>query len=377
MNKLYLFVFIFFWGAITGCFKKNIESINIGYIGPLSTRATDLGVAPAKAMELAVEEYNLSRPDGAPKVMLHIEDDQWEKSKSLPAYEKLRKKHKIDILLISNTDGTVAVQNKLLEDKVICVNPLNSDELLSSLNKNTFKIAKRTEDANALVAVRISELGLKKVLIFHYPNDFMTRGANAAKAVLDESGVYNEIHLMSKGKKNYEEELSKAKAEGFDAYVFFGYQEFGFAMKQARQMGITAPFFGSTVLLTPEFYDNSEGAIVGSEFPFFTSADGNYILAHEFLQKYGAKYGESPFSVWPPLQAYDAINILLNEIRQVNESIKKSEHFSDWLRRRLHKVQYYQGVCGNISIDKDGASKGIYFSLYSYKAKGKIAKVKR
>lgn len=357
--------------------ESEVKTINIGYIGPLSKRATDLGIAPSNALKMSVDEYNSSRKAGEPKVNLFVEDDQWEKDNAMKAYEKLRREHDIKIVYISNSEGTIAISDKVLSDKVILVNPLNNDALLSSLNQNTFKIAKSTEQANSLIAIRIIELGLKKVIIMHYPNDFMTLASSSCKKLLDESGIESKVVTVEKDNIDFIDELKTYKQDGYDAFVFFGYKNFGYAMKQARELGITAPFFGSTVLLAPEYYENSAGNIVGTECSFFTPADGNWVLANEFLDHYNLKYGEKPFSVWPPLQAYDAMNVVLNELRSINSTKDSAHAFDDWLRQRLFSVKFFQGTCGNISINKDGSSKGIYFSLYKYEAKGKLLKVKR
>lgn len=377
MKLFRLFITFSIAFLVIACDRDKVEEINIGYIGPLSKRATDLGIGPANALELAVDKYNSIRLDDEPKVNLIVEDDQWEKERAVPAYRKLRKEHAIDVLFISNTDGTIALQDSIQKDKVILINPLNSDALLSTMNHNTFKIAKSTEDANGLIAIRIIELGLKKVLIMHYPNDFMTRATGACKKLLDQAGVEYKVITVEEEAIDFTKDLEASKNEGFDAYVFFGYKEFGFAMKQARSMNITAPFFGSTVLLDPEYFVNSEGAVVDTEFCFFTPSDGNYILAQEFLDDYKIKFGSQPFSVWPPMQAYDAMNLLLNELKTLNSSKEKNEFFDDWLRKRLLKVRYHQGICGNLSITEDGSSKGIYFSLYRYESKGKLSKVRR
>tara|TARA_R110002049_G_scaffold307038_1_gene506498 strand:+ start:3864 stop:4994 length:1131 start_codon:yes stop_codon:yes gene_type:complete len=375
--SLRLLVFFTVLACLFGCTNSKSEEVNIGYIGPLSKRATDLGIGPSNALQLAVNQYNASRSNNSPKVNLFVEDDQWEKDKALPAYHKLRKEHDIDIVYVSNTDGTIALQDAILKDQVILINPLNNDALLSSLNHNTFKIAKSTEEANELIAVRVIELGLKKVLIIHYPNDFMTRATTSCKRLLDQAAIENEVIIVDKNTVDFKHELKAAMKAGFDAYVFFGYKEFGFAMKQARDMGIKAPFFGSTVLLDPEYFTNSRGAIIGTECTFFTPADGNYVLATEFLTHYEDKYGHQPVSVWPAMQAYDAMNMVLGEIRTMEDGKNKKEQFDDWLRKRLFDISYYQGVCGNISISENGASKGIYFSLYRYTSKGKLSKVRR
>ena len=374
VKKISVLLFVF---TVLNCKSPNKEVINIGYIGPLTTRATDLGIGPSNALKLAVSQYNEQKSKNEPQINFFVEDDQWQKERAVPAFRKLKNQHDIDILFISNTDGTIEIQNDLLTDGVIAVNPLNNDALLSTTNDNTFRIAKTTEEANGLIAIRIIELGLKKVLIMHYPNDFMTRGAQAAKDLLEKAHIKYKVVTVEVGATDFTKELTAYQKEGYDAYVFFGYKEFGFAMKQARDLGITAPFFGSTVLLDPAFYKNSEGTIIGTECSFFTPADGNYVLANKFLEEYSSMFGKSPASVWPPMQAYDAMNLVLEEIRTINKTKDEDTAFDSWLRSRLKNVRYFQGICGNISISDDGSSKGIYFSLYQYESEGQLVKVKR
>lgn len=363
--------------SFSGCFNEEIKEVNIGFIAPLSTRATDLGIGPANAMMLAVEQYNETKPKDAPQVNLYLEDDQWDKDLAEVKYQKLRDEHNIDILFISNTDGTVVLQDQILRDKVIVINPLNSDAMLSSLNENTFKIAKSTEAANELIAIRILELGLDNVFIMHYPNDFMTRATNAVKHHFDVSETEYEIVETVKDQTDFSKEMQRAKAMGAEAIVFFGYKEYGYAMKYARELGIDAQFFGSTVLMDPKYFDNSEGTIIGTEVCFFTPADGNYFLAKEFLMNYESHFKNKPVSIWPPMQAYDAMNIVLNQMLDLNSTKKNNQHLSDWLRIQLHKIRFFQGVCGNLSITPDGSSRGIYFSLYQYSSKGEVVKIKR
>ena len=84
------------------CESETVKEINIGYIGPLSVRATDLGIGPSNAMQLAVEEYNANRLENEPKLNLFIEDDKWDPENAIPAYNKLRKEHNIGIVFIGS-----------------------------------------------------------------------------------------------------------------------------------------------------------------------------------------------------------------------------------------------------------------------------------
>lgn len=369
--------FVFSVGLIfTGCSNKvEVKELNFGYIGPLSTRATFLGVGPAKAIGLNIEQYNENRKEGEPKINYFTEDDKWEKSLAIPKYQKLRNEHNIDVLFISNSDGTVALQDKILEDNVICINPLNSDDLLSALNDHTFKVAKNTEDANGLVGHRIIELGYKKTAIFHFPNDYMTRAAKSVEKILLSENLNCKLIKTEKNKTDFTKELKILKAEEYDSYIIFGYNKYGYVIKQARELGINAPFFGANTFLEEEFFDNSAGTGIGAEFAFFTTVDGNEFLANEFIDDYKIRYNESPPAIWPTLQACDASRIVIDAVREVNKSKPENIAFDNWLRDELFNTTYFEGVCGNLSIGKDGAARGIYFSLYKCVGRMEIEKI--
>lgn len=348
----------------------------MGFIAPLSTRATDLGIGPANAVKLAVNQYNETRSDYEPKVNLFLADDQWDGAKALPAYKKLKADHDIDVLFISNSDGTIAVQEAIKSDNVLAVNPLNNDATLAEGLEGTFLIAKSTKEANAVVGIRIVDLGLKNVLVLSFPNRFMRKATESVIEIFDEAKINYHSIEAEVGQTDFSDLVSIADTGGYEAFVMFGYKEFGFAMKQLREAGHDAPFFGSTVLLDPAYFLNSDGEVVGTECTYFTEVDGNVVLAKKFLTDYESAFNSPPSSVWPPMQAYDATNMLLSKLRHINrEEIEKPE-LKSWLVQEMRDIKFYQGVCGNISIQSDNTSRGIYFALYKYVAKGKLEQVK-
>jgi ABC-type branched-subunit amino acid transport system substrate-binding protein len=205
----------------------------------------------------------------------------------------------------------------------------------------------------------------------------MITASKTCKILFDEADVKSTLIAVGQDQTDFKNILQNLKEEEYDSFVFFGYEEFGFAMKQARDLGISVPFFASTVLLNPAYYKNSEGAILGTECSFFTAADGNYVLVTEFLSDYQLRFGETPSSIWPPMQAFDAMNIILNQLGEISETKLDTENFDFWLRNKLLAMHYHQGVCGTISINPNGSSKGIYFSLYGYESEGKLIKIRR
>ena len=198
-NILLTFLFL----LLTACQPKAPRDINIGFIGPLTGNAIDFGVGPAQAMTQAVEEYNEQRQPDQPQVNFFIEDDQWTGENAIPLYDNLRKEHGVELLLISHTDGTIALQEKVLADRVILINSLNNDALLSSMNENTFMIGKKTEEAAQTVAARVIELGLKKVAGLYVTNRFMEISAETFREHLAKQWVEDRQKCIAVGMHDY------------------------------------------------------------------------------------------------------------------------------------------------------------------------------
>ncbi|MBC2604555.1 ABC transporter substrate-binding protein [Pelagicoccus albus] len=361
---------------LSGCSPKEPERIHIGFIGPLTGNAEDMGSGAARAITLAVSEYNSRRAPHEPEVQLHVKNDFWDGNNAKPLYDELRQEHDIKVLLMSHTDGTIALQEDIARDGVVLINSLNNDDLLAGLNEYTFTVGKKTEEAAQLVAGRVIELGKRTIRGFHVDNNFMTIFGESFTEEVSHFGVDSRLVSVGIEKEDYREDLMAFKEEGCDALVFFGYKNLGYAMKQARELGFECGFFGSTTMLGKGFFENSEGAQVGTEFSYFTEADGNYVIARRFLDRYQKKFDDLPSAVWPAMQAYDAVNIALSLIKKWAASTQ-SIPLADYLRTELLELEFYQGVCGNLAMKKDGTSRGIYFSLYEIKGLEEVAKVRR
>lgn len=361
---------------IFSCSEKNIDVVKIGFIAPQSERLTNLGIAPANAMNLAINIYNKTRTENEPKIELYVEDDKWNDKLSVPLYTKLKKEKGIDLLFISNSNGTLAIQNEIARDNTIAINPLNNDTYLRNNTKNTFFIAKSTEQANLEIANRIDELNLERIVIFHPPYNFYGVAASTVKKELETKGKEVQIIETTVGQKDYRDYLKLLKEEACQAYCFFGYPEYGFAMKQARDMGIEEPFFGCTEIQDEDFFKYSESQIIGTEFSHFTRIDGNEALANVFFENYKNEYSKEPNSEWPPMQAYDAMNVVISVLRQINEEKVTKADFSSWFKSKMSEVQNYPGVCGNLSMEKNNSVSGIDFTMYKLVEKGKIERIK-
>lgn len=330
------------------------EEVTVGWIGPLTGTANLLGVDNLNSVKLGIDEYNSDRQNGEPKINLIFEDDQHDESKSLDSYNKMVS-NGAKIIFMSTYDGVMLASSKADEDNVILVDPTNNDAVLSSLGNNLFLVAKRTKDIGHLLSNALIRDGKKNAFVLYYGSDlFMPRVAEKLKEVFEQSGGKATLVGYDPQLKNFSSLLSIGVSEGADAFVFLGYEATKLAAEQARDMGIKSGFYAA----------NSLSGAEGLQFTLLTSLDGNIALANKFLNNFENKYGKKPAAEWTAMQAYDSINIVTNALRK---SVRRSGNFVDNLRGQILDTKGFLGVSGTIDIGPDGASSGIFWSMYTLK----------
>lgn len=343
------------------------EKVTIGWIGPLSGPASLLGLDNVKAVQLAVEEYNAAKTSNEPEIKLLIENDQYQSERSLRAFRKLVAVDNADVVILNTYSALFLVEDQVLRDQVIVVNPIDNDAKLAELNENIFTIAKETEQLGAIIADSMTDQGYKKAFILYFDGDkFMPTLANDVKNNFENSGGRVVMQRYTTLTSSFSSPIFTGKAYDADAHVFLGYQELGPAMKHTRDAGITAQFYA----VNPGMAETSGGAIEGTRLAYFTDIDGNVEETKSFLARYQAKYKELPAAEWTAMQAYDSTRIVIDAIGKARG---EQGQFVDNIRKHMLATNLFTGVSGNISIEPDGTSRGIYWSLYTF-TEGKVVK---
>ncbi|MBA2728722.1 MAG: ABC transporter substrate-binding protein [Parachlamydiaceae bacterium] len=373
MSKFFLNIALvsLLWAAATGCSGSDEEgrktpsmnSVTVGWIGPLTGSANILGKDNLNAVKLALEEYETHKSATDPTIKLTIADDKYQEELTVKAYNELIAKHKPVAIFVTTYSGVTAIAGKALNDSVIIIDPIDNDGKLSQLNHNVFLIGKETEGLAGIHANAIIDQGKKNTAVIYFGSDeFMPTVAKTLVAILLSNENKVKLFEYKAGTADFKPFLEWGKEHNVDSYAFFGYKEIAIAMKQAREMGITAPFY--TVNLAFEGLNESLGIMEGTYFAHFTSLDGNRVKADEFINNYEKTYKKRPFLQWTALQAYDAATILFNAIKSAHH---KEGDFLDNLRDELLGVTNFEGVSGMITILPSGASRGIYPNLYIFK----------
>jgi branched-chain amino acid transport system substrate-binding protein len=130
--------------------------------------------------------------------------------------------------------------------------------------------------------------------------------------------------------------------------IFFGgiYTEAGLMVRQAKEIGLKAPFMSGDGSIDPKFIEIAGAREAEGTYLTFSPDPQNIPTAKEFVGRYKAKYGElGPYSIY----AYDASNIMLAAIKEANSSEGKI------IMDKLHRMEF-SGALGKIKLTKRGCN---------------------
>lgn len=182
-----------------------------------------------------------------------------------------------------------------------------------------------------------------KGLAEYFEKTFTAKGG---KIIIEEGFV--------KGDRDFRGTLTKIKGSNPDfIYVPGYYEEVAPLIKQARELGITAPIGGPDGWDSPDLAD-----VVGAANLNKTYFTNHYSLEDEspkvveFVEKYVAKYNKEPDAF--AALGYDSVLLLAQAINDAGEADPQK------IQQALEKVKDFEGVTGTMSIDeKHNPVKGV------------------
>jgi branched-chain amino acid transport system substrate-binding protein len=343
---------------------EELEPFVIGWLGPLTGPVASLGVDSLDVAKNLINNANKMRGSDTPKIELIVEDDQYKTNQTIIGYTNLVRKGAKVIIAITY-GGVLAIADRAEHDNVLIIDPLDCDDQLAALPKNTFCVAKKTE----LIGIKNAQVVAQRkegptAILFADGDPFMPKVAQAMKSELERSGIAVPIFDGLIGEnKDFKGSLTKAKNAGVKSIAFYGNDEFGLALRQARQMGIEAQFYSLCIIKFPGFKaaadSSAEGTIVAG---WFAPKTESY---KQFLSEFIVRNKREPLVEASTVPTYDVIT-LLNSYLMLNKSPKGKVDVTD-LRKYLYSVKDYQGLSGTITVDNTGAVMSLPVESYIYK----------
>lgn len=346
------------------------EPIKIGFVGPLTGDAVSYGEPIRNSIALAVEEVNSKGGINGRKIEMIYEDGKCSGKDAVNAAQKLVNIDKVKIIIGGVCSGeTLSIAPITEQAKVLVLSPSASSPDITKAGDFIFRNNPSDADGGKMLAKLIIEK-YKKAAIISENTDYAQALGKVFVVNFGSLGgnvVANENFAPET--KDFRSILTKIKAASPGAILINPQTEIagGTIVKQARELGIVAAFYGSIVLAGSNAIEiagsNAEGVLL-VDAPGLR--DDNQKAVY-FLSDYKSKYGKTTLEFYLGA-AYDDVYILAQAISNVGTDTEK-------LRDYLYGLKNYNGVIGVYGFDENGDLSGIESVVKQVKG-GKAVEIK-
>jgi len=342
------FLIIFSLMLPSGCAKKE-KVIKIGVILPLTGEAAKYGQSAKRGLDLALEEINASGGVRGKKLSLIYEDSKADPKEGVNAIQKLITIHKVPAIIGAMASSvTLAIAPIAEKNKVVLLSPASSAPKITYAGNYIFRNCYSDIYEGTKMADYIwNETSYRSIAIIYINNDYGIGLKRAFEKRFTELGgkvIISEPYEF--GSTDFHTQISKVKNANPDAIYIIGYGEMGRLLIQAKEIGLSKPFFSCIMFEDPDILkiarEAAEGVIY--TFPSYDPKSQEKQI-RDFVRAFKKKYGQIPDGF--AANSYDALKILAL-------AIKKGGGDSEGIKDALYTVRDFPGVTGKTSFDANG-----------------------
>ena len=330
---------------------KASDVIKVGVFLPLTGDNAAGGELELRGIKLA----NKLHPEVlGKKIELVVADNKSDKAEAASVAARLIEKDKVSVIVGSyGSSLSMAAGNIVKDSKVPAVGTSCTNPQVTANNDYYFRACFIDPFQGTVMANYAFKQGAKKVAIVQeVSNDYAVGLAKFFKEAFikltgDESSIV-EIANYQTGDKDFSAILTNIKAKNPDAIFAPGnFTESALLVKQARQLGIEAPFMGGDTWETQEFIDvggkDVEGVALSTAFDREKATTPE---AKKFLDEYVKEYKGEPSAL--TAMAYDAYLIAIDGIKRAGstDTVK--------IRDAIAATKDLECVTGMTTLDKNG-----------------------
>ncbi|HCA40528.1 MAG TPA: ABC transporter substrate-binding protein [Aminobacterium sp.] len=299
------------------------ETIKIGLLAPLTGPAADDGINVKNSVCMAVEKVNAEGGILGKQIELVTYDDRADPKEAVALAHKLIERDSvIGVVGGSYSFPSRAVAPIFQEEKVPFVAAYALHPEVTSAGEFCFRVGMLGDvEGRACAYVAVHNFKAKTVALIHADNDFGRTLSTGTREYLEKHAPDTKILIEQAypfAEKDYKAYLSKIKEANPDVVISSGYFfQVGPMVKQAREMGITAPFIGEEGADSPEMIKIAGEA--AEDFVIVTNLDRDdkRAFVQDYLRQYKERFGVDTCMVGA--SAYDAFMVIINGIKVAGE----------------------------------------------------------
>lgn len=346
-------ILIAVWGIWYGVSKKPApvaekEIIKVGAILPLTGQRAEGGRYDKNGLEMALEEIN-QNPQKNIQIKLIYEDSQYEPQLAVTAFNKLRDFDQVKYIIGPHGSSEVLAIAPIAEkNKIIVITPIAQSADITKAGDYIF----RSQINVTLEAPILADFIYKKaqdktvhimLLNTDYGSSFLANFQPYYENLGGKIGLIEKYELKD---ADFRTQLTKIKSQNPEYIVLAAVpKSAAMIIKQAREMKITAQFFGTAPVEGKELLDIGSGAVEGFIYSYPYDESSPNLIMKDYREKYYSKYNER--NEMYSASCYDTLNILSNCFEKVGPEVER-------VKKCIYDTQNYQGASGVLSFDQNG-----------------------
>jgi len=335
---------------LASCAKKT-ESIKVGEYASLTGKEAGFGQTSHHGVVLAIEEINAAGGVLGKPLELVFEDNQTKPGESATAAKKLLSREKVIALIGEVSSGRSLEAAPIAQAaKIPMIAPAATNPKVTQTGDYIFRVCFIDPFQGTVMAkFAKDEIKARRVAILSSVSNAYSLGlAKFFKETFTAAGgeIATEKNF-SEGDKDFRAQLTAVKAAGVDAVFVPGYYtESALIVRQARDLGLTVPFFGGDGWEDEQLLGIGGDALNGCFYSTHFSAENTDASVAKFVTKYKSRWnGEVPgaFSAL----GYDAVYVLADAIKRAGTTDGPA------LRDALAATKNFSGASGVTTLDAD------------------------
>jgi branched-chain amino acid transport system substrate-binding protein len=323
--------------------------IKIAVVDARSGQLSSLGDWEWKGAKLAVDEWNKKGGIDGRKIQIKSFDDQGDPTTGTNLARKIASEKYIAMIGTAESAVTIAMAPVLKQSEIPNITSGQADALVEQKSEFLFLNGPTSTTYDTTLAkYLIQDKGYQRIAMITNNGSFGKGEHDAFTKAAGDLGVKALTdQVVTTDQKDFSAALTAIRSKK-PQVVFIGSEEVeaGLIVKQARDLGITAPFAGAAPQGTPVFIDTAgtaavEGTIVSS--PYLSNDSSP--AAQKFAAAYQAAYGEE--AELHGAKAYDGANILLTALK--SSKVATGKELADAIR-----ATRYDGLLGQFRYGENG-----------------------
>ncbi len=324
------------------------ETIKVGAILAETGGASNLGGPEARTLRMLVEEINAKGGIKGNKIELIIKDSATDPQKAISFAKQLIDEEKVFAIIGPSTSGeTLKIKDIAEAGKTILLSCAAAEPIVNPVAKWVFKTPQMDRDAVLWISNDMKKKGLSKIALLSANTGFGNAGKAQVEKLAPEHGITIVENISYDAKAtDLTAEVTKVKSANVQALINWSIEPAqSLVIKNARQIGITAPIYQSHGFGNINYVKAAGAAAEGVIFPAgrlviadtLSDKDPQKKVLEAYKKDYEARYKEDVSTFGG--HAYDALMILTKAIEKAGTDKEK-------VRDAIENMKGFIGTAG-------------------------------